>query len=183
VTSESAVVADVDHDALGVPEAVDLVLKAHQRRLVHRPDVDVGDLAVGDLLDVAAVVLDPLLVLDVAQGVDRADADVVGPVGGGGGRGPGEPGSRATHPARSGIAIAPGIARARRRIHRNRHVVVERVVEDLPVVVRRRDALMVDGHHRVAHLQVDPLLVGRAVTIDVADHVAVAGGRQLEARA
>src|SRR5687767_7556940 len=37
----AAVVADVDDDAACVPELVDLLLEAHERRLVHRADVDV----------------------------------------------------------------------------------------------------------------------------------------------
>ena len=46
----AAVVADVDDDALLVPELIDFVLEPHERRLVHRLDVHVGDLAVRRLV-------------------------------------------------------------------------------------------------------------------------------------
>src|SRR5262249_50882892 len=58
------VVPDIDDDSLLLPEAIDLVLEALERRLVHRADVDVRDLAVRRLLDGIAIGLDPLLVLD-----------------------------------------------------------------------------------------------------------------------
>src|SRR5690606_37724659 len=72
----AAVVADVDDDALRVPVPVDLVLEAPQRRLVHRADVDVRDLAARLLLDELPVARDPVLVADVRDALERADPDL-----------------------------------------------------------------------------------------------------------
>ena len=63
----AAVKANVDDDPLLVGEAVDLVAEANQRRLIHRADVDIRDVALGVLLDHIAVVFHPLLVLDVRE--------------------------------------------------------------------------------------------------------------------
>ena len=61
-------------------------------------------------------------------------------------------------------------------------VFVERAVEQSPVVVAGLDRLAVDGEHVVADLEVEPLLVGRAVAVDVRDAVEAAVARlELEA--
>ena len=55
---------------------LDLVLELHERRLVHRLDVDVGDLAVRRLVDDLAVLPHPLVVLQRVERGDRAQPDV-----------------------------------------------------------------------------------------------------------
>ena len=148
----SAVVADVDDDPLGVPEPIDFILEAPQRRLVHRADVHVGDLPVGHLFHELAVALHPLLVLDVPERVGRADTDL-SPVGSGrGGR------------------------------DREGHVVVEDVIENSPVVVLAGDLLAFNCQDVIARLQLDPLLVRGAIPIDVGDHKATIRRLHLEAQ-
>ncbi len=146
----AAVVPDVDDDALAVPELVDLVLEAPERPGAHGTDVHVGDLAVGGLLDELAVLPDPLLVLDVAEGRHGPDPHVT---------------------RRLGIGRGPDL---------HRHELVQRVVERPPDVVGRPHGLPVDGQHRVADLEAEPLLVGGAVAVDVRDPVGAAGRLDLE---
>src|SRR5205807_2123228 len=52
----AAVVPDINDDSFLLPEAIDLVLKALERRLIHRANVDVRDLAICRLVHRIAVV-------------------------------------------------------------------------------------------------------------------------------
>ena len=151
----AAVPALVDDQAFLVAELAQLLLELGQRRLVHRLDVQVADPAARELVDHRATLLDPPLVSQVAEGRhrDRLVLDLPGALGG-------------------GLVV-----------DRQLDLAIEPAAEERVVVVAGLDGLAVDGDQVIPLGDLDPVLVGRAVLVDMGDLVASARGIRLEVQA
>ena len=150
----AAVPALVNDQRLLVAVLANLFLELAQRRLTHRLDVQVADAPVRHFLNHLAPLPYPALVMELAERLHRHRLD----------------------------ARPPRAVFIRLVVERHRHLAVQAVVQQLPVIVARLHRLAVNGDQVIAALDLHPVFIRRAVFVNRCHFITTRRGVRLKGR-